>query len=41
MDEMKGFHWMTSYGDYLRETGYALKKLGVEFHDVSARAPVA
>ena len=27
---------MMSYGNYLRETGYALKKLNVEFHDVSA-----
>jgi hypothetical protein len=34
--EMKGFHWMMSYGNYLRETGYALKKLNVDFHDVSA-----
>jgi len=36
LQEMKGFHWMMSYGNYLRETGYALKKLGVELHDVSA-----
>ena len=34
--ETKGFHWMMAYGDYLRETGYALKKLGVELHNVSA-----
>ena len=31
LEEMKGFHWMTSYGDYLRETGYALKKVGVDW----------
>ena len=31
LEEMKGFHWMTSSGAYLRETGYALKKLGVEW----------
>lgn len=36
LEEMKGFHWMMSYGNYLRETGYALRKLGVGFHDVSA-----
>ncbi len=36
LEEMKGFHWMTSYGNYLRETGYALKKVGVQFHNVSA-----
>jgi len=26
---MPGFHWMTWYGDYIRETGYALKKIGI------------
>lgn len=35
MKEMRGFHWMLSYGNYLRECGYALNKLGVEFLDVS------
>jgi hypothetical protein len=29
LEEMKGFHWMTSYGSYLRETGYALNKAGI------------
>ncbi len=29
--EMVGFHWMVSYGDYLREIGYALKKNGMRF----------
>lgn len=38
LQEMKGFHWMMSYGNFLRETRYALKKLGVDFLDVSARA---
>lgn len=28
--EMRGFHWMTSYGSYVEEAGYALKKLGIE-----------
>ncbi len=37
--EMKGFHWMMSYGDYLRETGYALQKVGVDFLNVSAPPP--
>ena len=32
---MKGFHWMMSYGNYLRETGYALGKVGVGWEDVS------
>jgi len=34
--EMKGFHWMTCYGNYLREAGYALKKVGVDWLNVSA-----
>jgi len=29
--EMRGFHWMTSYGSYLNETGYALKRAGVDW----------
>lgn len=35
MNEMKGFHWMTCYGDYLREVGYALGKLGVGCLNIS------
>jgi hypothetical protein len=26
---MPGFHWMTAYGDYLRETGYALRRVNI------------
>ena len=26
--EMEGFHTLVCYGDYLREVGYALKKVG-------------
>jgi hypothetical protein len=37
--EMKGFHWMTAYGDYLRETGYALHKVGVDWLNLTP--PVA
>jgi L-fucose isomerase-like protein len=37
LEEMKGFHWMMCYGDYLRETGYVLKKLGVDLHNVSQK----
>ena len=36
MRNMKGFHWMMCYGDFLRETGYALKKAGLEWDNVSA-----
>jgi hypothetical protein len=35
-EEMRGFHWMMCYGDYMKETGYALRKLGVEWVDISA-----
>ncbi len=35
LEDMRGFHWMTSYGDYLREVGYALKKLGIQWENAS------
>jgi hypothetical protein len=31
VEEMRGFHWMTCYGDYIRETGYAVSKLGMDW----------
>jgi hypothetical protein len=34
-EEMRGFHWMTVYGDYIKETGYALKKIGISFDNLS------
>ena len=35
--ELEGFHTVVCYGDYLREVGYALKKVGaVEWRDYSA-----
>jgi hypothetical protein len=36
LEETRGFHWMVSYGNYLQETGYALKKVGVDWLDLSA-----
>jgi L-fucose isomerase-like protein len=33
-EQMPGFHWITAYGDYTRETGYALKKIGIEFENL-------
>jgi hypothetical protein len=36
--EMRGFHWMTCYGDYLRETGYAVKKAGLEWLNVTRQS---
>ncbi len=35
-ERMPGFHWMTGYGDYLRELAYACKKVGIEFEDLTA-----
>ncbi len=34
-ERMPGFHWMTCYGDYMRELGYALKKVGIEWENIS------
>ncbi len=36
LEEMGGFHWMTCYGDHLREMGYALRKAGVGWLNLSA-----
>jgi len=36
LEDMRGFHWMICYGDYLREVGYALKKLGIQWENLSA-----
>jgi hypothetical protein len=33
-EQMPGFHWITAYGDYTRETGYALKKIGIKFENL-------
>jgi L-fucose isomerase-like protein len=30
-EEMRGFHWMLVYGDYLKEVRYALKKTPIEW----------
>jgi len=32
--EMKGFHWMMCYGDYLEEVSYAVKKVGIEWRRI-------
>lgn len=34
--DMRGFHWMTAYGDCLKEVGYAIKHLDIEWENVSA-----
>jgi hypothetical protein len=33
-EQMQGFHWMTVYGDYLKEAGYALNKLGIKLDNL-------
>ena len=30
-ERMPGFHWMTGYGDYSKELGYALKRVGIQW----------
>jgi hypothetical protein len=34
--DMRGFHWMLVYGDCRREVGYAIRRLGIEWEDISA-----
>jgi len=33
-ERMPGFHWMTGYGDYLREVGYALKRIPIAWENL-------
>ena len=33
--EIRGFHWVLCYGDYLKEVGYALEKVGIRFVNMS------
>jgi hypothetical protein len=33
-EKMPGFHWITVYGDYMKETEYALKKIGIGFENL-------
>ncbi len=35
LQNMQGFHWMTCYGNYLQEIGYAAKKAGIQFDNIS------
>ena len=34
---LEGFHTVTCYGDYLREVGYVLKKVGIHWENVSEK----
>jgi hypothetical protein len=33
-DRMPGFHWMTCYGDYRKELGYALRRVGIQWDNL-------
>ena len=33
-DRMPGFHWMTCYGDYRKEIGYALRRTGIQWDNL-------
>ena len=35
LEDMRGFHWMMSVGDYTKEAGYALRKIGLDWLNVS------
>jgi hypothetical protein len=36
--DMQGFHTITTYGDYLREAGYVLRKVGMQWENFSEQA---
>ncbi len=33
-EKMPGFHWMTCYGDYTRELGYMLRRVGIQWDNL-------
>jgi len=35
LERMKGFHWILVYGDYLKEVGYALGKMGIKWVNIT------
>ena len=34
MNNLIGFHWMTCYGDYRKEVGYALRRIGIQWDNL-------
>jgi hypothetical protein len=36
IEDKQGFHTMICYGDYLREVGYALRKIGIQWQNISS-----
>jgi hypothetical protein len=39
-ERMPGFHWMTGYGDYMRELGYALRRVGIKWENLDEKRTV-
>lgn len=39
--EIRDSHWVTAYGDYLREVGYAARRIGVRWEGISQTEPLA
>ena len=39
-ERMPGFHWMFGYGNYMKELGYALRRVGIEWDNLD-KVPVA
>ncbi len=37
--EVRDSHWMMAYGDYLKELGYASRKLGIQWVNISETGP--
>jgi L-fucose isomerase-like protein len=35
IEEVRDSHWMMAYGDYLKELGYAARKIGIEWVNIS------
>ncbi|MDO4587159.1 MAG: sugar isomerase [Planctomycetia bacterium] len=33
-ERMPGFHWMFGYGDYMKEIGYALRRVGIQWDNL-------
>ncbi len=35
-ERMPGFHWMTAYGDHTKEIGYALRRVGIQWDNLTS-----
>ena len=35
LNEVRDSHWMMAYGDYLKEVGYASRKIGIRWEDIT------